>query len=270
MPSALLLLFVLLLVVPAGRAQFADPFDLLSAAWVPNRYDPAGSGPVFFEGDNRLRITLEGADGAEFRPEPYDSAFYNLQGRERHGGIAGPWSISAQVFVASAFADPDGPLVRTELWGHTGTSDSGGEYFIVGFTNASPTVPLDAGAADRAFGFRVFDPQFGDYVAVSLPDGFVFDTWHTLSGGFTGTAFDYYLDGALVHSSATTSGQDLRSVMIQGYNFGEAGAYSVHWDNITAQAIPEPAAVPLAAAFVGFGFVLHRRRIRSPRQGKAP
>ena len=52
--------------------------------------------------------------------------------------------------------------------------------------------------------------------------------------------------------------------MIQGYHFGEAGNYSVYWDNVTATAIPEPASGVLASALAALGFVGWRRRRASP------
>jgi hypothetical protein len=143
---------------------------------------------------------------------------------------------SAQVYVSSAFNTKTGPLVRTALWGHTGTTDAGGDYMILGFTNASPTDRLNPAAADRAFRFHVFDSNFDDYIDLGVPAGFVFDAWHTLSGTSTGANFEYRIDGVLVYTKATAAGYDLMSAMVQGYNFGEAGSYSVYWDNLTASA----------------------------------
>ncbi len=90
--------------------------------------------------------------------------------------------------------------------------------------------------------------------------GFVFATWRTLSGTSTGATFEYRIDGVLVYTQATAAGEDLRDVMIQGCNFGEAGSYSVYWDNIAASAIPEPAATVLGAGVLALGLVFWRRR----------
>lgn len=202
-----------------------------------------------FDGDSRLRLTIDGADSAANRPPEFSSACYNIQGRERPGGITGRWSPGADIYVDSAFNTSTGPLVRTALWGHTGTPPEGGDYLILGFSNAIPTDPLNAAAADRAFRFRTFDGNFGDYVDLGVPVGFVFDTWHTLTGIATGPTLDYYIDGELVYTEATVAGADLLSAMIQGYNFGQAGSYSVYWDNVTATTIPEPAAGAVAAGW---------------------
>jgi hypothetical protein len=216
-------------------AQFADTFSTINPEWIPNRYNPAGFESVIFDGDSRLGLTIDQADSVDNRPVEYSSTFYNIQGRQRPGGITGLWRLSAQVYVSSAFNTTTGRLVRAALWGHTGTTDSGGDYMILGFTNASTTDPLNPAAANRAFRFRVFDSNFGDYIDLGVPVGFVFDAWHTLSGTSTGTTFEYRIDGVLVHTKATSAGFDLMSAMVQGYNFGEAGSYSVYWDNVIAR-----------------------------------
>lgn len=246
----------------AGRAQFTDSFGTIDPAWVTNRYQPAGFTSVLFGGDQRLQLTIDQTGGTAARAPEFSSTFYNTQGRQRPGDITGLWTLSAQVFVSSAFNTTTGPLVNSELWGHTGTTPAGGAYMIFGFTNASLTVAntLDATAADRTFRFRAFDTTTGNWFDLGVPAGFVFDSWHTLSAASTGSAFEFRLDGVLVLTHATTAGSDLLSAMVQGYNFGEAGSYSVLWDNVTASAIPEPAATAFAAAIAALGLAVWRRR----------
>lgn len=236
----------------AALAQFTDTFSTIDPAWVPNRYDPAGFESVTYLGDSRLRLTIA--------PPSLSDPFYNIQGRQRPGGITGEWTLSAQVYVSSDFNTTTGPLVRTALWGHSGTTDAGGAYMILGFTNASPTDALNPAADNRAFRFRVFDVNFGDWIDLGVPAGFVFDTWHMLSGTSTGTDFEYRIDGVLVKTLPTADGADLLSAMVQGYNFGQAASYSVYWDNVTATAIPEPATTALIAAVAAFGVAFWLRR----------
>jgi hypothetical protein len=270
MKSPRLLLLALALTAPAGSAfaQFTDPFDTISSAWTANRYAPAGFASVVFDGGHRLRLTLDATGAAANRPPAFSSSFYDIQGMQRPGNLTGPWSLSAQVFVSSAFNTTTGLLAASELWGHTGTTPSGGDYLIFGFTNASPTNPLNAGASDRSFRFQAFDSTTDTWLDLGLPSGFVFDTWHTLTGTSTGSVFEYRLDGALVHTRATVAGADLLSAMVQGYNFGEAAGYSVHWDNVTASAIPEPATTTLLVAAAGLAFAAWRHR-RAPRPAPA-
>lgn len=244
----------------ALSAQFTDSFGTIDPAWIANRYAPGGFTTVVFDGDSRLRLTIDQADSSANRPLVFSSSFYNIQGEQRPGNITGLWSLSAAVYVSSAFDTATGELVRTGLWGHTGTTPSGGDYMILGFTNASPTDPLNAAAPDRAFRFRVFDGNFGDYVDLGVPAGFTFDAWHTLSGTSTGNTFEYRIDGQLVYTMATSAGEDLLSAMVQGYNFGQAGGYSVYWDNVAATAIPEPGVTAAVTALAALGLAAWRRR----------
>jgi len=256
-----LLLLIALVCPGAAVAQFVDPFDAIDpTVWVPNRYNPAGFASVLFDGDNRLQLTLDQTGSAANRPAQFSSAFYNTQGRQRDGGITGLWTLSAEVYVSSAFDTTTGPLVRSALWGHSGTTPEGGAYMILGFTNASPTDPLNPDALDRSFRFRVFDVNFGNFIDLGVPAGFVFNTWHQLSGTSTGTTFEYRIDGVLVQTLATADGGYLLSAMVQGYNFGQADSYSVYWDNVTASAVPEPATSALFAALAALGLACWRRR----------
>ena len=243
----------------AATAQFVDTFATIDPVWVANRYAPAGFSSVSFDGDSRLQLTIDPSGSTANRDFTYSDPFYNLQGMQRPGDIAGLWSLSAEVFVSSAFNTATGALARGELWGHSGTTPEGGAYMILGFTNASPTDPLNASAVDRAFRFRAFDVNTGSWFDLGVPGGFVFDAWHTLSGASTGSAFEFRIDGVLVQTVATSAGAALLSAMVQGYNFGQAGSYSVRWDNVSASAIPEPATSALLLALAVLGFTAWRR-----------
>ena len=261
-PKILLAVLALATFPGAAVAQFTDTFDTIDPAWVTNRYDPAGFASVFYGGDNRLLLTIDQTGSAANRLPIYSAPFYNTQGRQRDGGITGLWTLSAQVYVSSAFDTTTGALVKTDLWGHTGTTGAGGAYMILGFTNESLTAAniLDPTAADRAFRFQAFDVNTGNWIDLGVPTGFAFDTWHMLTGTSTGTSFEYRIDGTLVGTIATTAGDDLLSAMIQGYNFGQTDSYSVYWDNVTASAVPEPATSALFAALAALGLVGWRRR----------
>jgi hypothetical protein len=244
-------------------AQFVDTFSTIDPAWVFNRYAPAGFTSVIVNGDSRLQLTIDQSGSTANRGPTFVDPLFNTQGDQRPGGITGLWTLSAQVYVSSAFDTTTGPLVQSDLWGHTGTTSAGGAYMILGFTNSSPTHTLDAAAGDRSFRFQAFDPYTGPngtWIDLGLPAGFVFDSWHMLSGTSTGTSFEYRIDGVLVQTIATTAGNDLLSAMIQGYNFSQAGSYSVYWDNVTASAIPEPATYAALAGLAALGLTCWRRR----------
>jgi MYXO-CTERM domain-containing protein len=91
---------------------------------------------------------------------------------------------------------------------------------------------------------------------------FLVAQWHTLSTTSTGSTFVFFIDGSPVLTEATAAGSDLQDVMIQGYNFGQAGSTTVYWDNVSASSVPEPATATTVAALAVLGFA-HRRRRRT-------
>jgi hypothetical protein len=250
----------------AACAQWVDNFNTINPAWVTDRYAPAGFQSVSFLGDNRLQITIDQTGSSVNRPPADSSSFYNVQGDLRPVGILGGWSLSAEVYVSSTFDTTTGQLVQTDLWAHSGTTQSNGAYAIIGFTNASPTDPLNPDAMDRSFRFQVFDGTTADptsWFDVGVPADFNFDAWHTLEASGSGTTFDFSIDGVVVYTDPATIGADLQAAFIQAYNFGQTdtgglNSYSVYWDNAIA-AVPEPASFALAGGLAALGLAWTRR-----------
>jgi len=261
-----------LIILPyVAQAQWVDTFDTLDPAWATDRYAPAAFQTVSFDGDNRLQITIDQTGSTANRPSPtYSSSFFNTQGDQRPGDILGAWSLSAQVYVSSAFDTTTGQLIRTSLWAHTGTNSSDGAYGIFGITNASPTDPLNPNAADRSFRFQVFDGTADDptsWFDVGVPAGFSFDAWHTLGISSTGTTIEFLLDGVLVYTNPDAAGNNLQTAFLEGYNFGQTDVnglnnYSVYWDNAMANAIiPEPATCALVLGLAALGLIWSQRQM---------
>jgi len=253
----------------ALHAQFTDTFDTIDPAWVTDRYAPAAFQSVSFLGDNRLQITIDQTGSTLNRPAPtYSSTFFNSQGDQRPVGINGDWSFSANLYVSSAFDTTSGQLVRTSIWTHTGTSPSDGDYAIFGFTNASPTDPLNPAAPDRTPRFQIFDGTTADptnWFDAGLPGDFTFDAWHNLGITFTGTTTEYLLDGIVVYTQSTTD-ENLQTAFIEAYNFGQTdsnglNSYSVYWDNAIT-AVPEPASFALVTGLAALGLAWFRHAQR--------
>jgi len=255
----------------AAHAQFADTFDTLNPAWTTDRYAPAAFQTVSFDNDNRLQITIDQTGSSANRPAPtYTAPFFNTQGDQRPVGIVGGWSLNAQVYVSATFDTTSGQLVQTDLWAHTDTTPSTGDYAIFGLTNASPTDPLNPNATDRSFHFQVFDGTATDptsWFDAGLPTDFSFNAWHTLGETYNGTTVEYLLDGVMVYSDPASDGSSLQTAFLEAYNFGQTDAnglnsYSVYWDNAVADAvIPEPASFALALGLAALGLVWTQRQM---------
>lgn len=255
LPKKVFGLLLALLLPASGIAQFVSTFDAVGSAWTVNRYAPAGFNSVSFLGDNRLQLTISSADSAANRLLVNSSSFYDIQGREHAVSLPNRWTLSSQLYVASAFNTTTGTLASGGVWGVTGAA-----YMTFGFTNESPSDAFNAAAVDRTFRFRVANVTTGAWIDLSLPNGFTFDAWHTISATSTGSAFEYHLDGQLVATQSVTGNTALTSIQFQGYNYGQAGSYSAFWDNVSATAIPEPATTVAVAALAALGFALWRRR----------
>jgi hypothetical protein len=261
MKKTLLALALPLAVSPLLQAQFIDTFDTINPAWVTDRYEPEQFITTFFGGDNRLQITIDSSDSAANRPSGYSGMFYNTQGRQRPGGDLAPvWTVSADLFVASAFNTTTGTLMRTDLWTRDSNPvENNSNYPIFGITNASPTDGFNASAGDRSVRFRAYDSSIG-WVDLGMPGGFTFDAWHNLSISSTGSVFEFRLDGTLLHTDTTYSDPlypNLQTVFLEAYNFGQAGSYSVLWDNLNA--VPEPSTYAAILGLAALGFVGFRR-----------
>lgn len=249
--------FALLLCVGLGtttQAASVDSFDSIHPDWVTDRQEPSdGFTSVNFLGDNRLRI---GIDASE---QSTSGTFYFTEGRKRDYTVADPWSVSADVYIDSAFNTTTGTLVRSDMWLRDSYPDeTQANYPIFGFTNASPTDGFNAGAGDRSFRFRAWDSQVG-WIDLGLPAQVTFDDWNNLEIVGTGTSFEFYVNGALVHTDLTGSqpgSEDLKSVYLQAYNFGHED-YAVHWDNLEVEAVPEPTGMGLIGLA---GLMMVRRR----------
>ncbi len=272
--ASLVATFALFALPGAALAQFTDTFDTINSAWALNRYAPAGFASVIFDGDSRLQLTIDQSGSTANRGPTFSAPFYNTQGEQRAGGITGSWTLSAEVYVSSSFNTTTGALAESDLWGHTGTTPGGGDYAILGFTNASPSDTLNPNpaAADRTFRFEAFNVVTGGWVDLGVPAGFVFDAWHSLSEISTGSTFEYLIDDTMYLTQPTTAGNDLLSAMVQGYNFDGTGnySYSVNWDNVTASAVPEPATSAICAAVSVLTLACWSRRRRDGGTRDAP
>ena len=231
----------LAMALPAQSAPVMPTFATVPTGWVTDRYDPDNFSNVgSYQGRNDvLGIGISRDDGLTSRPAGYQSQFYNTQGRQHAiSGGAGD-TLSAALYIPEGWGDAQNGSVRTDMWGVMTDGTNVSEYTIIGFTNY--------GGAAR---LRVWD----DAAWVDLVMALDFNDWMDLAIEFTGSSYEYRVNGALVYTDSTINGSTgFTAAIMQGYNFcGDTslqGAvcsnYTAHWSNSQSSAVPTPASLPL-------------------------
>ena len=245
-----------LIFATAGAAPIMPSFSPVSSApsgWYVDRYAPAGFefiGPYQGKSDV-LTISISSAGDAASRPSIFSSTFYNTQGRKFDLPPASTGTLNAALFVPASWASPAPGYVRTDMWATMfAVSGQPSAYPILGFTNY--------GGSAR---FRAY-AETGVWQDLAVP--VLYDQWNDLSIEFTGTAFNYRVNGVLAFSDLDTNSTiKFGNVMIQAYNFGQGFGsndgpnYSANWSS--ASQVPEPSTVLLAGAGLAALLLLRRR-----------
>ncbi|MEJ5170615.1 MAG: hypothetical protein WHU10_06475, partial [Fimbriimonadales bacterium] len=184
----------LLVASGAWSAGWLDTFNAIDPAWVTDRQEPHGFATEMFDGDSRLKISVQGAS------QNTSSTFYYTEGRQRSALISAPWSVTGQVYIDMA-GWSDG-LIRTDLWARTGVvgDETTAAYPIIGFIYNDPADPFNAASTAKTWRYRVWDADAGGWqtLATAVTDG-----WHDLQILGDGTSFQYFLDGNPVYTDNT-------------------------------------------------------------------
>jgi hypothetical protein len=216
-----------------STANTRVPFDI--GLWGPDRYAPAGFTPGQ-AGGGRVGVLdefISASDQDGSRPAPYNSGFYDYQGRA-HGLAAGTTYLAVDLYVPQSWSglnqqDPNGNPANwgslASLWA-TGVDASGSisSYPIIGFNNDGTN-----NGQTGTTGFQVFD-QTNGWTDVGGFSGY--DRWYQIGFGINSQGqIEYFVNGQLVYTDKTATGTTaLSTVMLQGYNGGND--YHIFWDNL--------------------------------------
>lgn len=215
--------------------------------WTTDRYEPTSFSNIgTSEGrDNVLGIEVDSAGNP-------GGLFYQTEGR-KHAVVGGAGdSLAADLFVEAAWEDESNGSVRTDIWGVMSDGLSITDYPIIGFSNY--------GGIAR---FRVWD----DVDWVDLASTVLFGEWNSLSLLFTGSEYEYYVNGSLAYTDTTVNGStEFQDVIMQAYDFGTIGdavaaPYVAKWSNPQSSAVPDSgsSAIMLGALILGFIGLRNRR-----------
>jgi hypothetical protein len=258
----------------AFAVELMPSFVSAPSGWNTDRYDATVFSDIgtYQSRSNVLEIGVTAADNAANRVSStgqayLGGAFYNTQGKLRPiVGGAGD-TLSADLYIPAEWANASNGNVRTDMWGimvdstaATPAPDASrtDDYPIIGFTNY--------GGAAR---LRAFDSNAGTWQ--TLAAAINYDGWNALSIKFTGSSFEYSVNGSLVYTDSdlvATKPAKFGYTIMQAYNFGDASLpgpinatdYAVHWSN--AAAVPEPQTYALTlAGLVLIGSFVARRRL---------
>lgn len=218
----------------AATIDFNNP-DL--SAWYTDRKAPAVFETAMFDGDNRLRIGINGADaGAD--------SFYNYQGKKI--------DVNADIFKLGVTAD----LYVDSSWGDANVGIWATTFDSLNAVAGYPIVAWRSSASVAA-GFYAFDYYNGGWI--TLGTGYSEDAWHNITMRYSGGSMDYYVDDVLLYAFADPW-QDgtFGNIILNSYNFGQS--FDVYWDNVGTVPTPEPATLLLTGASLAGLWGARRRK----------
>lgn len=207
------------------NASAVMPFDVNPAlaatqapgVWYTDRYAPDGFVSDFFDGDNRLKHSIDAGDCSPCRGGGFTGGFYDTQGRKFD--LAATNSMQIDLYVPADWATTGRRMAG--FWG-TGFDSSAAlsAFPIIEFTSD--------GGTPR---FRGWDN--GVWIDMGLPTGFTYDAWYTLRIDLNGPSMDYTV-GDLTLSVPSNGTVTIGNVILQGHNNTAGVTYNIYWDNFVA------------------------------------
>jgi hypothetical protein len=238
-------------IAPTSATQFA------ATGWYTDRYEPTTFANVgTYQGrDDVLGIGITSAGSTANRPAGFLSAFYNTQGRQHLVSGGAGSSIAADLYIPESWSSGTAGNVRTDIWGIMANTTFDPSNLYAGITSYPIFGFTNYGGVAR---YRVFDGDLGAWIDLLTP--VEYNDWTSFKIQFTGSAFEFLLNGNLVYTDNTINGTTgFRATIMQAYNFGDAIAnpgavandYTAYWSNTASHAVP----IPGSFALLGLGLV---------------
>ena len=194
--------------------------------YYPDRYPPFAFDTSSFMGGVRIKHEINAADCQTCRPAPYQSTFYNTQGRKYDIGNA--LSIAIDLYIPASWA-----TTGRRMAGMWGTS-----FNVGNSVEAYPIIEFSSdGGVPR---FRGWDNNTGLWVDMGLPSGFSYNSWQTLVIRLVGDKFLYKVGDLELKTEAFASTY-IGDIILQGHNTASPGVtYDIYWENYRTLGINLP------------------------------
>ncbi|MBK8633761.1 MAG: right-handed parallel beta-helix repeat-containing protein [Saprospiraceae bacterium] len=196
----------------------------VDGAWYPDRYRPA----QFISDAGNLKISINAVDGAQLRPSPFASAFYNTQGRKFNQCGKCVTIAKADLYIPSDWATK---FRRSDLWATVYNSANAISFYpIIEFRNVTSNNP------NLAYWNGTAWTELG-------PPSNGYNTFYTLEIRLVGTNIEYLINNVVVGVAAASDPAYMGDVMLQAYNFNDNSlgvsydsssdnSYESIWDNV--------------------------------------
>ncbi len=191
--------------------------------WYTDRYAPFGFASVFFDGDNRLRHSIDASDCSPCRGGQ-SSSFYDTQGR-KYDLPADTTRMSIDLYIPADWA-----TTERRMAGFWGTAVDSGDV-ISGFPIIEFTSTTDDSGVPRFRGWT--SEGSGGWIDMGLPTGFVYDAWYTLEIELVGASWVFRV-GDLELLTPGLGSVRIDNLILQGHNNTAGVTYDIHWDNYLA------------------------------------
>lgn len=201
--------------------------------WYVDRYAPAAFESFDFNGENVLRVAIDGVNDGAANRGGQSSTFYNTQGRKINQQGLGVTIVKGDLYIP---ADWETKHRRSDLWATAyNSSDAISFYPIIGFRNPDGNTPM----------LSYYHGGTGEWIEVGPPSEY--DRWYSFEVELDSSELVYRIDGVDVGRLDSNNSTYFGNIIVQAYNFNDStlidggydnsadNSYDVYWDNIATE-----------------------------------